>query len=201
MYIPDYIQDYLADGFDMGTYSVIATALSRNYGVFHIDYGRDENDIPFGEVGLISPYPIQSIFPKMNWDSYFEPDHELTDGEEEFYRNMKAFYNMKVFPIITTSVTMPEELSRKFVSGFEGAIDEESEEEQQLTFNIHTYVGEPFEMHEVIVRCTYEEKAYKDLKIGSTPLVDADSFETFIMWYLTKWLSLQPRISTEDHLD
>lgn len=201
MYIPNHIKETLADGFDMGTYSVIITALSRNYGVFHVDYGDDENGVPYGEIGLISPYPIQAIFPNMNWDSYFEPDHDLTEEEADFYKRMKEFYDSHVFPIVTTDIVMPEEVSREFVSGLEGSVDEESEEDQQVIFNIHTYVKEPFDMHEVIVRCSFQTEPYKNLKIGNTPIADADTFEAFIMWYLTKWISVQARISTEDHLD
>ena len=201
MYIPNHIKETLAGGFDMGTYSVIVTALSRNYGVFHIDYGRDENDVPYGEIGLISPYPIQLTFPPMTWDSYFEPDHDLNEEEADFYRRMQEYYDAHVFPIVISDVTIPEEVSREFVSGINGTVDEDGGDDQQVEFSIHTYVGEPFVYHELILKCTFQEEPYKNLKIGNAPIADADSFETFIMWYLTKLISVQPRISTEEHLD
>ena len=201
MYIPNNIEQTLSGGFDMGAYSIILSALNQNYGVFHIDYGRDENGVPFGEIGLASPYPIQSIFPHMTWDSFFEPDHELNEEEVEFYNNMAKLYDDKVFPIVTVDIKVPEEPSRKFVSGIEGINqEEEMEDGQEFAYNIHTWIGQS-ELNEVIVRCSFEEEPYMNLRVGNTLLQDASAFETFIMWYLAKWLSVQPRISTNEHLD
>ena len=201
MYKPNYIKETLSGGFTAGVYGAIVTAVSRNYGVFHIDYGKDENGVPFAEIGLMSPYPIETIFPRVDWDSYFVPEENLSENEKDFYRSMKDFYNKKVFPIVFVDITLPGEVSREFVSGIDGKIVEEFEEGQEVVFNIHTYTKEPFDMREILVKCTYEPKKYKDLKIGNVDISDDDSFEDFVMWYLTKWISLQPRISTEDHLD
>ena len=201
MYIPNKIEEILSEGFDMGRYSTIFTALSRNYGVFHIDCGTDDNGIPFGEIGLTTVYPIQSTFPEMSWESYFEPDHELNEEEADFYKRIGDYYNSKIFPIVTTEITMPDELSTKFISGIEGLPGGvEVEDGQEVVFNVHTY-SDSAEIHEVIVRCSFQEEAYKNLKIGSSSIADEDSFMMFIEWYLIKWLSLQPRISTMDHLD
>lgn len=201
MYTPNTIAEKLKDGMNHNVYGLTAVALSRKYGVSHVEYGTDDAGCSYAEIGLVAPYHIDTRVLTMKWEDYFKSDRIFNEDEHEFYKSLMTFYNTKIIPAVKIDIREPKERSTTFITKI---INDRSLD--HLDFLTNTYRPRPSKLghspsvlSEVIVRCYVDRESQDKFKIGNVKVMQGECLETFLVWYLTMWLSYQPMIESVEH--
>ena len=129
---------------------IVADALLHNYGVFHLERGRDENGVPYFEIGIAAMKEMNLKIKQPNFIKFISM-HEMDDseGEEIFIDWLEGV----VFPLLTVEMRIPTELSTTIVN--------------MITFNGKktTYrfaeLSDHCNVYDIIIKVSYQPEMYK----------------------------------------
>lgn len=179
-------------------YSMILAALDNNYGVFHFDIGT-EDGVPYAELGIAAPCAVSLYMysvskPENIWNSVSFNKPELVEGIST--DAICEYCNTNLFPIITKDITEPEEISRDMILGIEEDVDKDGRaivrfdinDSNNDTLNVNTT-----DLHELIIRCSYDPAQYKELTFDN-PGIKEWTTRHYAGLYLTHWMTMQMRL-------
>ena len=71
MYVKDNIGNWLEklitnNEFGHVDFSIIQTVLNKGYGLFHVEYGIDNQGVPYAEIGIASTRHFEIVSPKLS---------------------------------------------------------------------------------------------------------------------------------------
>lgn len=201
MYIKDHINEFISSlngRIDQPEYSMILAALDNNYGVFHIDIGTDDG-VPYAELGIAAPcgfslYMHTVSHPENIWNSVSFNKPELVEGIST--DAICEYCNINLFPIITKDIAEPEEISREMILGIEEDVSEDGRTIVRFDVNDgnnDTLNTNTTDLHELIIRCSYDPTQYKELTFDD-PGIKEWTTKNYAGLYLTHWMMMQTRI-------
>ena len=191
MYVKDHINEFLkslSGNIKQPIYSMILSALYKNYGVFHIEIGTDTDGIPYAEMGIAAPSPINlyqsiSVSAGCIWDHIEFGDTVLEGGIMP--DQIRDYSDNHLLPIVSTDVSIPEEISSLMILDMTedpNVVDSELWVDVQYCTNV--------ELSEMIIRCTYDPTKYKELTFECTRM-ESWVTEEYLGLYLACWMTLQ----------
>lgn len=201
MYIKDHINEFISSlngRIDQPEYSIILAALFKNYAVFHIEIGFDDG-VPYAELGIAAPHDIvlnlrTIAYPENIWEDVSFNKSELVKGIP--VAAICDYCNTNLFPIVTIDPTIPEEISRELILGI--AEDETEDGRSIVLFDVNdsnndTLNLDTLDLHELIIRCSYDPAKYKELSFDD-PGIKEWSTKNYAGLYLTYWMMKQQRL-------
>lgn len=194
MYVKDNIGNWLEklianNEFGHEDFSIIQTVLKKGYGLFHVEYGTDDRGVPYAEIGVASTRPFEIVSLKLSTPDEVWQDTQCDSDSAEILgvdiEDACAYCNNHLFPIVHIDITMPGELSRKFVFGYteSGSNDED---DYDLDIEVNDCTNDLSDLYELIFRCSFDPVRFGELNMAQT-VPNMVMCRDYTILYLLEW--------------
>jgi len=154
---------------------IIYDALVNDYAVFHIEEGKDENRIPYVEIGICKPKEFNLVIPQPDYNTFILT-HEVDAENEKEVENCKKWLKETILPMLKVSITFPDQLSEVVTTGVSFNGNESSFHIRKLTKFSTAF--------DIIIRVSYQPELWKSEfeNPGFEPIGERDAAS---LWYLS----------------
>lgn len=195
MYVKDNIGNWLEklienNEFGRVDFSIIQTVLNKGYGLFHVEYGTDDQGVPYAEIGVASTRHFEIVSPKLSTPDKVWQDSEYDSVSAEVLgvniEDACAYCNNHLFPIAHIDITMPGEISRKFVFGYSES-GSKDEGDYDLDIEVNDCTNDLSNLYELIFRCSFDPVRFGELNMAQT-VPNMVMCRDYTILYLLEWI-------------